>query len=215
MSCNFIPMQKVLNMTNRLEESVMKESAVVFLDRDGVINEDRPDYVKDWTEFRFLKGVFPFLMKLHQARIKVVVISNQSAVGRGLITREKLDAMHERMVGAIQKKGGLITGIYYCPHHPDDRCSCRKPQTGLLKKAARELNLDLKKSIFIGDSLKDIQAGKMAGCRTILVLTGQGEKTLATLLGGKTTVSPDLVVPDLSSGLPFLKAWLQGHSGAN
>jgi len=198
-----------------LKDLIMAGTPVVFLDRDGVINEDRPDYVKDWTEFCFQKGVFQFLKELQQAGIKVVIISNQSAVGRRLITQEKLEALHERMVRAIQRNGGFITGIYYCPHHPDDRCTCRKPRTGLLKKAAREMNLDLKKGIFIGDSLKDIQAGKSAGCRTILVLTGQGEKTLATILSGKTTSSPDLVVSDLPSALPFLKAWLQGRYRPN
>jgi histidinol-phosphate phosphatase family protein len=185
----------------------MKKKAAVFLDRDGVINADRPDYVKDWSEFRFLKGVLQTLRELTRAGIRVIVISNQSVVGRGLISREKLEALHARMVRAIQRKGGAVTAIYYCPHHPNDRCACRKPRIGLLKRADRELNLDLKKGVFVGDSLRDIQAGRKAGCRTILVLTGQGEKTLATLISRRTACLPDLIVPDLPAALPFIKRW--------
>jgi histidinol-phosphate phosphatase family protein len=186
-----------------------RPSAVVFLDRDGVINQDRPDYVKDWSEFRFLKGVFPFLRELRRAGLKVVVVSNQSALGRGLMTRETLENLHARMALAIRRKRGLLSGLFYCPHHPDQGCRCRKPRIGLLKKAAREMNLNLKRSVFIGDSLKDIQAGKRAGCRTILVLSGQGEATLSKILQRKTVSAPDLIVSDLPSALPFLKAWFQ------
>jgi histidinol-phosphate phosphatase family protein len=176
----------------------------IFLDRDGVINEDREDYVKSWDEFRFIDGAQPALKKIHQAGIPVVVITNQSAIGRGLVTEGELSVIHDQMCKAVQKAGGRITKIYYCPHHPDDHCRCRKPRIGLLKKAARELNLDLKKCVFIGDSLKDIQAGKRAGCRTLLVQTGKGKESLIKILSGKTKIKPNWVCESLAAATPLI-----------
>jgi histidinol-phosphate phosphatase family protein len=176
----------------------------IFLDRDGVINEDREDYIKSWEEFRFIKGVRQALKKIHQAGIPVVIITNQSVIGRGLVTEGDLSAIHNRMVKAVQKSGGRITKIYYCPHHPDDHCRCRKPRIGMLKKAARELNLDLKECVFVGDNLKDIQAGNRAGCRTVLVQSGQGRESLIKILSGKTRIKPDWVCGDLPSATPLV-----------
>ncbi len=176
----------------------------LFLDRDGVINEDREDYIKSWEEFRFIKGVRPALKQFHQAGIPVVVVTNQSVIGRGLVTEGKLSVIHDRMCQAVQKSGGRITKIYYCPHHPDDHCRCRKPRIGMLKKAARELSLDLKKCIFVGDALKDIQAGKRAGCRTLLVQTGQGRESLIKVLSRKTRIKPDWVCASLTEATPLI-----------
>ncbi|MEW6184724.1 MAG: D-glycero-beta-D-manno-heptose 1,7-bisphosphate 7-phosphatase [Thermodesulfobacteriota bacterium] len=177
---------------------------VLFLDRDGVINEDRPDYVKSWEEFRFINGVRPALKKIHQAGIPVVVITNQSVIGRGLVPEAGLMDIHDRMQKAVKKAGGRISAIYYCPHRPEDHCRCRKPRIGLLKKAASEMNLDLKKCIFIGDSLKDLQAGNRAGCCTILVQTGQGKETLKKILSGKTIIRPRWVSEDLNTTIPLI-----------
>jgi histidinol-phosphate phosphatase family protein len=181
----------------------------LFLDRDGVINEDRVDYIKSWEEFRFIKGVRPALKKIHQAGVPVVVITNQSIIGRGLVTEGELFFIHDRMSQAVQKSGGRITKIYYCPHHPDAHCRCRKPRIGLLKKAARELHLDLKKCVFVGDNLKDIQAGNRAGCRTLLVQTGQGKESLRKIISGKTRVKPDWVCDDLSMATPLILDYFQ------
>jgi histidinol-phosphate phosphatase family protein len=181
----------------------------IFLDRDGVINEDREDYIKSREEFRFIKGVRPALKKIHQAGIPVVIITNQSVIGRGLVTESELSFIHETMSKAVQKSGGRITKIYYCPHHPDDHCRCRKPRIGLLKKAARELNLDLKKCVFVGDNLKDIQAGNRAGCRTLLVQTGKGKESLIKILSGKTRIKPDWVCDDLPSATPLILEYFQ------
>ena len=176
----------------------------IFLDRDGVINEDRVDYIKSWEEFRFIKGVRQALKQINQAGIPVVVITNQSVIGRGIITETELSVIHDRMHKEIQNSGGRISEIYYCPHHPDAHCRCRKPRIGLLKKAARELELDLKKCLFVGDNLKDIQAGKRAGCRTVLVQTGQGKESLKTILAGKTKIKPDWVCDDLPSATSLI-----------
>ena len=176
----------------------------IFVDRDGVINEDREDYIKSWEEFRFIKGVRQALKKIHRAGIPMVVITNQSVIGRGLVTEGGLSEIHDRMCQAVQKSGGRITKIYYCPHHPDDRCRCRKPRIGLLKKAAQELGLDLKKCLFVGDALKDIQAGNRAGCGTLLVQTGQGKESLIKILAGKTRIKPDWVCEDLPSAVSLV-----------
>jgi D-glycero-D-manno-heptose 1,7-bisphosphate phosphatase len=177
---------------------------VIFLDRDGVINEDSADYVKSWEEFRFIKGVRQALKQIKQAEIPVVVITNQSVIGRGKVTESGLSALHDRMLKEVKKAGGNILKIYYCPHHPDDHCLCRKPRIGLLKSAARELALDLKNSVFVGDSLKDIRAGNRAGCRTLLVQTGQGRESLKKILTGKTRIRPDWVCESLAAATPLI-----------
>jgi D-glycero-D-manno-heptose 1,7-bisphosphate phosphatase len=151
---------------------------VLFLDRDGVICRDRADYVKSWEEFRFIPGVKTALRALRQAGIPVLIITNQSVINRGILTREALDSLHRKMMRDIVRAGGEISGIYYCPHRPDEGCDCRKPGTSLLKKAARDHHLNLKRCVFVGDTLKDLEAGKGVGCRTILVQTGQGRETL-------------------------------------
>jgi histidinol-phosphate phosphatase family protein len=177
---------------------------VLFLDRDGVINEDREDYVKSWQEFRFIKGVRPALKKIKEAQIPFVVITNQSIIGRGWVSEKDLTALHGRMSAGIKKAGGAILKIYHCPHRPEDGCRCRKPRTGLLKKAARELKLDLRECVFVGDSLKDIQAGNRAGCRTVLVQTGQGRESLIEILAGKTRIKPDWVCESLGAATPLV-----------
>lgn len=176
----------------------------LFLDRDGVINEDREDYIKSWEEFRFIKGVRPALKKIHQTGIPVVVITNQSIIGRGMVTEAELSVIHDRMLKGVKKAGGEILKVYYCPHHPDAHCSCRKPRIGMLKRAARELNLDLKRCLFVGDALKDIQAGSRAGCRTLLVQTGQGKETLIKILSRKTRIKPDWVCASLAAATPLI-----------
>jgi histidinol-phosphate phosphatase family protein len=183
----------------------------ILLDRDGVINEDRDDYVKNWAEVRFIKGTRRALKQIHQAGIPIVVITNQAAVGRGIISEANLSDIHTRMQRAIKKSGGAISKFYYCPHHPDDQCRCRKPRSGLLKRAARDLNLNLADCFFVGDTLKDVQAGRRAGCRTVLVQTGQGEKTLQKILTGHTTITPDWVCDDLASATPLMLTYFKNE----
>ncbi|MGH2354185.1 MAG: D-glycero-beta-D-manno-heptose 1,7-bisphosphate 7-phosphatase, partial [Chloroflexota bacterium] len=147
----------------------------VFLDRDGVINENLDGaYVRTWEAFRFLPGAVESIVALSQAGHPVVVVTNQGGIGRGHMTAAALDDIHARMVAAIRASGGLVDAVLYCPHHPDDGCECRKPRPGLLQRAACELGLDLSRSVFVGDHLTDLQAAVAAGCRPILVLTGRG-----------------------------------------
>jgi len=148
----------------------------VFLDRDGVINENRADYVKSWEEFVFLPNVFEPLQLLAQNHTAIVVVSNQSAIGRGLVRPEVVEGIHRRMRIEVLRRGGRIDAVFYCPHHPDDGCDCRKPRPGLLLRAARELGIDLAGSYLIGDAISDVEAALAAGCSPIFVLTGRGQE---------------------------------------
>jgi len=144
----------------------------VFVDRDGVINEERRAYVTRWSEFRFLPGALDALVALSQTGQRVLVITNQSAIHRGLATHADVRRLHRRMVAAVTAAGGRIDGIYVCPHRPDEGCDCRKPRPGLLLRAAAQHRLDLARCYLIGDKLTDIEAGLAVGCRCILVRTG-------------------------------------------
>ncbi len=146
----------------------------IFLDRDGVINENRSDYVKSWDEFRFLPGAREAIARLTRAGHRIVVCSNQAGIARGLIAQETVEEIHRRMIAGIVEMGGLIEKIYYCPHARDANCSCRKPRPGQLLRARDELGIDLNDAIFIGDSITDIRAGQAAGVYSMLVLTGLG-----------------------------------------
>jgi D-glycero-D-manno-heptose 1,7-bisphosphate phosphatase len=151
-------------------------TAAVFLDRDGVINENRDDYVKGWEEVRLLPGALEALARLAASPFRIVLISNQSPIGRGILTVGQVEAINRRLVEEIEARGGRIDGVYYCPHHPDDGCECRKPRPGLLLRAARELGLELERSYLVGDALSDVEGAIAAGCRPILVLTGLGQE---------------------------------------
>lgn len=148
--------------------------STIFLDRDGVINENRADYVKSWDEFRFLPGARESIARLTRAGHRIVVCSNQAGVARGIIARETVEDIHSRMIAGIEEMGGAIEKVYYCPHARDANCPCRKPRPGQLLRARDELGIDLNDAIFIGDSITDVRAGLTAGVHTILVLTGLG-----------------------------------------
>lgn len=153
----------------------------VFLDRDGTLIED-VDYLVDASQVRLIPSAPTALRRLNQAGLPVVVVTNQSAVARGLATERDVAAVHDHLRALLAARGAHLDGIYYCPHHPEigeapyrRPCDCRKPLPGLLQQAARELNLDLAASVMIGDSLRDLEAGAAAGCgRLILVRTGHG-----------------------------------------
>lgn len=150
---------------------------VVFLDRDGVINRDSPAYIKSWDEFEFLPGSLEALKQLHLGGFTAIIITNQSAVGRGMITREILEGMHGRMSDTVRLHGGRIEDIFYCPHRPDEGCVCRKPKTGLIDQARRKYSLVQTGAMMVGDSTKDIECARNAGCRAaILVKTGNGRQ---------------------------------------
>lgn len=140
----------------------------IFLDRDGIINERVVgDYVREWKQFRFVAGIKKLILELSKLGIPIIVVSNQSGVGKGLMRESTLRAMTRRFVSEFAEAGGRIDAVYYCPHTPDEACSCRKPQAGLLLEAAREWNIDLGRSVLIGDSISDIEAARRAHCRAV------------------------------------------------
>ena len=140
----------------------------VFLDRDGVINRDK-NFVTSWEEFEFLPGISENIKKLNDADYLVIVVTNQSGIKRGLYSEETLKQIHENMKNALEEKGAFIDDIFYCPHYDGDDCNCRKPKPGMILEAAKKHNIDLNQSWMIGDSKRDIEAGKRTGCKTILV----------------------------------------------
>jgi len=152
--------------------------STIFLDRDGVINENRSDYVKSWSEFRFLPGSREAIARLTQAGHRLVVCTNQAGIAKGVFSIDTVEDIHQRMLAEIRDSGGVIEKVYYCPHDKEEHCDCRKPHPGQLLRASQELGLDLSDAVFVGDSASDVQAGRAAGVRSILVLTGLGMESL-------------------------------------
>ena len=151
----------------------------IFLDRDGVLIENRSDYVRDWSQVKIIPEAIRALSLAPIEKYKVVIVTNQSAVGRGLILLKTAQEINQRLVNLIRDHGGQIDGVYMCPHKPEDGCSCRKPLPGLLLQAAGDLSIDLQRSWMIGDAWSDVQAGEAAGTRgTILLKTGRGTEQL-------------------------------------
>jgi histidinol-phosphate phosphatase family protein len=151
----------------------MKNKAI-FLDRDGTINVDK-NYIYKAEDLEIIPHVVEGLKLLKQAGYKLIIVTNQSGIGRGYYTAEDYINFRNELLKRLNKRGVFLSGDYRCPHIEEDNCNCRKPKTGMLEEAARDFNLDLKECWMIGDSLSDIQAGKNAGCRTIHVLTGEHE----------------------------------------
>lgn len=141
----------------------------IFLDRDGIININRNDYVKSWEEFEFSPDIFEFLRFISLSDYLIIIITNQSAVGRGLLSSKELLNIHSNMFKELENNGGRIDALFFCTHTPEDNCDCRKPKPGLLLSASEFFDIDLSQSIFIGDSESDIEAAKAAGVFPILL----------------------------------------------
>ena len=150
----------------------------IFLDRDGVLIENRSEYVREWSHVK----IFPEAIKAlsHLRDYKIVIVTNQSAVGRGLISLETADEINKQLIEVIRENEGQIDGVFMCPHAPGDQCNCRKPNPGLLLQAAKELSLNLSQSWMIGDAWSDLLAGKAAGVRGVALLkNGLGNEQLS------------------------------------
>ncbi|SRR5690625_4410374 len=170
--------------------------AIVVLDRDGVINHDSDNYIKTVEEWQPIPGAIEAMATLFKAGHRLFVSTNQSGIGRGYYTAETLHAMHEKMLDLLHQAGGKVEGIYYCPHHPDEGCQCRKPLPGMLDTLMKEHQLTLERSFFVGDSLRDLEAGLARGCQPILVKTGKGKRTLEK--GLPPHLSHTLIFDDLA-----------------
>ncbi|HEX2530785.1 MAG TPA: D-glycero-beta-D-manno-heptose 1,7-bisphosphate 7-phosphatase [Burkholderiaceae bacterium] len=151
---------------------------LIILDRDGVINYDSDNFIKSPDEWRPIPGSLEAIARLNQAGYRVVVSTNQSGIARGMFNMLTLNAIHQKMHTAAQSVGADIDAVFFCPHAADDNCDCRKPKPGMLHTIAKRFDVSLKGIPVVGDSLRDLQAGFVAGCVPYLVLTGKGEKTL-------------------------------------
>ncbi|MFT4817128.1 MAG: D-glycero-D-manno-heptose 1,7-bisphosphate phosphatase [Pseudohongiellaceae bacterium] len=175
---------------------------IIVLDRDGVINHDSNDYIKSAEEFLPIDNSIFAIARLCAAGFKVVVATNQSGLARKYFDEEQLSEIHHLLCSMVEEAGGVIDGIFYCPHHPDEDCSCRKPRTGLLQQIEKELECRLQGCYFVGDSMKDLEAALAFDCNPILVRTGKGLITEQLLIE-----SNDLSVPtydDLSTAVSHI-----------
>jgi D,D-heptose 1,7-bisphosphate phosphatase len=177
----------------------------VFLDRDGTIIKD-VGYLSSPDQIQFIPGSIEAIKKLKEAGYKVVVVTNQAGIARGLITEDMLQTVDKVLHKWILNGGTHLDGIYYCPHHPEhgvypykQACECRKPHPGLIKKAEKDLNIDLSRSFMVGDKASDVEAGKRAGTRTIFVLSGRGEDEK-----DKIIKKPDHVAKDLYQAVNWI-----------
>jgi D-glycero-D-manno-heptose 1,7-bisphosphate phosphatase len=152
--------------------------SLIILDRDGVINHDSDDFIKTPAEWEPIEGSLEAIAKLSYAGYRIVVITNQSGIARGLLDVDTLSRIHSKMRRMVSQVGGKLEAILYCPHGPDDGCDCRKPLDGAFNELAHRLRIDLRNVPAIGDSLRDIQAAQSVGAKPILVKTGKGERTL-------------------------------------
>ena len=170
-----------------------RPTRLIVLDRDGVINHDSEAFIKSPDEWRPVPGSLEAIARLNQAGFRVVVATNQSGVGRGLLDFATLTAIHDKMYRALAHAGGRIDAIFFCPHTADSRCECRKPKPGMLREIGVRFNVDMSGVPCVGDGLRDLQAADAVGAQPMLVLTGKGETTLRE--GGfpaNTVIFPDL-----------------------
>ncbi|MBP9726684.1 MAG: D-glycero-beta-D-manno-heptose 1,7-bisphosphate 7-phosphatase [Gammaproteobacteria bacterium] len=153
---------------------------LIILDRDGVINEDSPDFVKSPEEWHAIPGSLEAIALMNRANISVAIASNQSGIARGLFSEITLDAIHQKMAHELMAHQGYIDRIFYCPHGPNDHCECRKPKPGLLFQAMQYFNIAPEDTYFVGDSQRDIDAAIAAHCQPVLVRSGNGSNTTIT-----------------------------------
>jgi D-glycero-D-manno-heptose 1,7-bisphosphate phosphatase len=173
---------------------------LVILDRDGVINHDSPNYVRTLAQWQPIDGAIEAIAEVSRMGYPVAVATNQAGVPKGFIQPDELDRMHVALRQAVEAAQGKLSGIHDCRHHPDERCECRKPRPGMLLRACAEAGVPPEQACFVGDSWTDVQAAVAAGCRPVLVMTGNGPKTRE-----RTDLPEDLVVLD---SLAALAAWL-------
>lgn len=183
---------------------------LVILDRDGVINHDSADFITSPDEWIAIDGSIEAIARLSAAGFDIAVATNQSGIGRKMLDYPTLEAIHRKMRREVRDAGGDIEKIVFCPHHPDDGCACRKPATGLFERLGHELGVPLDDVAMVGDSERDIVAARAVGGRPILVLTGNGESTLAAL---SDDGDPPMSFANLDAVATFLIKELKDRQG--
>ena len=180
---------------------IRKNKQVLFLDRDGVINREADGYVTEWSEFGFLPGAIEAIRRLTEEGYKIIIISNQSSINRGLATKDEIDQIMTNMVTEIEDSGGKILDIYYCPHRPEDKCDCRKPEPGLFFQAEEKHGVKLTNSWFVGDKLTDVAVAMRVGARPILIRGGKPVHGIQV-----TEEDAETVVDNLSGAVDYIIA---------
>jgi len=190
------------NQKNQTNQRNVLDGVTVFLDRDGTLNYD-PGYLKVAGDLKLLAGVGPALARLKGAGAKLVVVTNQSGVGRGIVALKDLEAIHARLQGLLEQEGAALDAIYFCPHHPDDGCHCRKPNAGMVDRAVSELELDLRRSYLIGDHARDIQLAHRVGAKAILLTQGPIDVQALDRLKGERAM-PDAVAKSMAEAVDWI-----------
>jgi heptosyltransferase II len=187
---------------SRFRPDRVLEGYTIFLDRDGTLNPD-PGYIKSPDQFELFPGVAEALARLKLAGARLILVTNQSGIARGLLSRHNLEAIHKKLAHLLGQAGATLDGVYFCPHHPDDGCGCRKPNRGMIDQAVQERGVDLVRSYVIGDHLRDIELAKRVGARSVLVTTGvTGLQEIEGLRDGH--LSPDRVAASLDEAVNWL-----------
>ncbi len=182
--------------------SVSLDGVTVFLDRDGTLNYD-PGYLSIAADLKLLAGVGSALARLKRVGARLVVVTNQSGVGRGLFTLKDLEAIHARLEGLLEQEDVALDAIYFCPHHPDDGCHCRKPNVGMVERAVSELQLDLRRSYLIGDHARDIQLAKRVGAKAVLLTSALVDEQALEMLRAERAM-PDAVAPSMTEAVDWI-----------
>jgi len=202
--------QQEVTQCRPIDRRRVLEGFTVFLDRDGTLNED-PGYLRSASELKLLPGVAAALARLKSAGARLVVVTNQSGVGRGFLNLKDLEAIHARLEGLLEQRDAALDAIYFCPHHPDDGCRCRKPATGMIDRAVSELQVDLRKSYLVGDHASDIQLAKAVGAKSILVTSGRVDEQALNMLRAARAM-PDLVAPSMAEAAEWILNDASVHS---
>lgn len=192
------------NQKNQTNQTNVLEGVTVFLDRDGTLNYD-PGYLKVAANLKLLAGVGPALARLKRAGARLVVVTNQSGVGRGIVTLKDLEAIHARLQGLLEQEGAALDAIYFCPHHPNDGCRCRKPNVGMVERAVSELQLDLRRSYLIGDHARDIQLANRVGAKAILLTPASVDAQALDRLKAEQAL-PDAVAKSMAEAVDWILA---------
>jgi heptosyltransferase-2 len=206
LSCSFDSSRTIqINRThkiNQTNQAIVLEGVTVFLDRDGTLNYD-PGYLKVAVDLKLLAGVGPALARLKRAGARLVVVTNQSGVGRGIVTLKDLESIHARLQGLLEQEGAALDAIYFCPHHPNDGCRCRKPNVGMVERAVSELQLDLQRSYLIGDHARDIQLANRVGAKAILLTPASVDAQTLDRLKAEQAL-PDAVAKSMAEAADWI-----------
>lgn len=206
------PDSEQMNQTNETNQTNRLAGITVFLDRDGTMNRNT-GYVKTPKELELFPGVVEAVARLNRAGARVVLTTNQSGIARGLLTTAALESIHARLRALLEAGGASLDAIYYCPHHPEEACSCRKPQTGLVDRSVAELGLDPSRAYVVGDQNRDVELARRIGARSVLVTTGPTSLEALTALESDG-LRPDCVATGLGEAVDWIledAAIMQGH----